>query len=148
MGVERIVKWRCSTCQQEHDEAATAEACYARGFKPEFVEGDVVRVEREFSWYDGRPGWVVPATTDPEHPRVALYHVLYVVTFVDGAEDDGHRPRYHLRSLAFKPGTGYNSGWTTDEHYPTRRHTGRSARRLREIATRAGWLGLRASYLL
>ncbi len=149
--VKRIVRYRCVICGEEYAKKSAAEECAARGFKPTAKVGDLVVTGHMMGWIDGSEAWVHEKTKSKRATKTGFsYTLIYIVTFIDGDERDGHRVRYHLRSLAMKDGEGYGLGYTYDEgHYSmTTRLTGKKAAALKAVATKLGWLGVSTDILL
>jgi hypothetical protein len=121
--------YACDICGEKYRTNEEAVACEARGFEPKFKVGQIVTSKQGFGWYDGDKSWIVnpDITLRPEKcPNgnrncfecCCTYVFYYVITFIDGDEREGHKPRYHLRTKAMTGKQGYSEGWTFDEgHY-------------------------------
>lgn len=148
--VKRVVRYRCVHCGDEYPKKGDAEKCATRGFPATVEIGDVVVAGQIMGWIDGSEAWVHKKTKARKHTAPGFsYEILYVVTLVDGAARDGHRPRYHVRSLAYEGGKSYGRGFTYDyDHTGIKKVTGKKVAALKGIAEALGWMGKQAPYLL
>src|SRR5690348_18164745 len=104
---EKIEAYECSICKHEYQTFIEAYNCEQRGFAPSFKIGDIVTRGAGFGWFNGDRRWIANPKVRPFSRKCpngsgncfdecCTYKFYYVVTFVDGDERDGHRPRYHV----------------------------------------------------
>lgn len=141
------VKFFCPICNREYNTMALAEACRDTPFEPTLKVGDIVTAGGDrFGWFDGDKNWIAE-TNKGRGLDGKTYAFYYVVTLIDH-EEDGHRPRYHLATLAMTEDTGYGSGWTYDIHHLTPRRVENPPVHLLAEAKLKGLIGKPARGLL
>lgn len=118
--------YQCEFCGAIDADRKKVEACEAEGREAPIVAvGDVVTIKSGYRWFDGDRAWIV-------NPDVVLggnkshgncfdscccYQFYYVVTAIEPDKRDGHKIRYHVRTLA----VGQERGWTGSGHRPPRK---------------------------
>lgn len=103
----------CLICGKQYGSEREAVICETQPVDPRLVQvGDIVTGQQIFGWFDGDEAWVV----DPNAKKgdIAFY---YVVTHIDGDDQDPHRVRYHLFTKAMTGKQGYRSGYTFNRHH-------------------------------
>lgn len=116
--------FQCDWCGIEYETIKECRDCEARGFHPTLKVGDIVLGNPGYGWYDGDRRWVVNPDVRNRPKKHAdgrncfgvccNYVFYYVVTKIDGHEDNAHRPRYHLITNAMTGKEGHRGGWTYD----------------------------------
>lgn len=103
-----IVTYACQICDLTYRTEQEAVICETQMPDKRILEvGDIVSCPGRFGWFDGDIAWVV--NPDGKKGDLAFY---YVVTHIDGDEDNAHRTRYHLFTNAMTGKQGYKSGYT------------------------------------
>lgn len=127
----------CQICGRQYSTEQDAIICETQPPDERLADvGDVVAGGKRFGWFDGDKAWVM----DPKVKKgyIAFY---YVVTHIDGHEDNAHRVRYHLFTNAMTGKEGYRSGWTFNSgHYALVKAKGPPEKVMREAKTLVGSL--------
>lgn len=105
--------YRCPICGTNYDNLEAAESCIIKEDPPICEVGDIVEAKYGFGWYDGNKDWIINPQIDPSArhgfgPKES-WGFYYVVTAID---NDRHRTRYHLATLAMTGNDGYHGGYT------------------------------------
>lgn len=146
-------RWVCPICEKECLTREEAIRCTARGKEKPIVKvGDIVLAPAGFGWFDGSRDWVKnpDVKKHPEHGNCfgacCTFQFYYVVTAIDGDDEDPHRTRYHLLTAAMSGEQGYRQGWTyADGHYKPQRVKDPPDKVLKESKL---FIGSKAKYLL
>lgn len=132
----------CQICGKQYLTEQDAIICETRPASPRLVEvGDIVIGQPVFGWFDGDPAWV--SNPQAKNGDIAFY---YVVTRVDGDDQNPHRVRYHLFTKAMTGKEGYRCGFTFNEGHISIRKVSAPAALL--VADSKDLIGRQAEHLL
>lgn len=131
--------YRCGVCRKPFSRRADALVCENKGVEKAVADvGDIVFATCGFGWFDGDKAWVsnpqvrrfahyTPHPVRKPCPRgdrncfaeCCCYKFFYVVTAIDLDDQDDHRIRYHLFTLAMTGKNGHANGYTFNEGHFT-----------------------------
>jgi hypothetical protein len=122
--MKTITEYQCEICEGRFPTGVQAAACERVGFTPLHQVGEIVFAKGGFGWYDGQENWISNpgVSREGECPNgnsncfedCCCFRFYYVITFIDKDERDGHRPRYHVATMAMTGKQGYRGGYTYD----------------------------------
>ena len=97
----KIELWQCHQCHTIYPDYEEAKKCIAEGFHPVHKVGDIV-YERypRYGWFEGDEVWIHSSVKDDRSHDRKKYRFYFVITYIDGDEQDGHKPRYHVATRA------------------------------------------------
>ena len=128
--VRRIVQYACQICGDLFKKEADAIVCETQEKDLATAKvGDIVFAGSGYGWFDGdrrwisNPGALIARKKNKGHGNCfsscCTYQFYYVVTFIDGSEDNPHRLRYHVASKAMSGKTGHKIGFPYNEDHIT-----------------------------